>query len=345
MTQMLEQLATQIGASIGLQDLHFTHVTPLFCLPLMLVPLLLKDFVAFRHPVIASLPEDWLSLWIERLWRWSGALLIGALCVALANPYLTEQQVEKMGNGAHVMIVLDRSASMNDEFGQKMGNQLISKLEAARRVLKDMVKQSKSDMIGLVTFSTSPIFVSPLSNNQKYVEAALEATEAGGMGFTAVARGLGMALDYFEGKPVTGARAILLVSDGGAHLDGKTQDMLRAMFIRQNASLYWVYLRSTNGTSLKQAPSEEEGIDAYPEYALHEYFQHLNVPYQVYEAESPQEVARAIQDISRLKNKPTRYLEPVSKRALAWIFYLLAWLSCAVLLVLHCTEVRQWRSN
>lgn len=331
--------------AIGLESVHFTHVMPLLLLPLILLPLLLKKFSAFDHPAISFMPEDWVSRWVERAWRLSAALLIAALCVAFAGPYLTEQQIEKIGSGAHVMVVLDRSASMNDEFGQKISGKAVTKFEAARQVLKNMISKSTDDLVGLVTFSTSPIFVSPLSHDQQYVLAALDATEAGGMGFTAVARGLGMALDTFEGKPVTGARAILLVSDGGAHLDGKTQDMLRAMFIRQNASLYWVYLRSANGTSLKHVPSEEEGIDAYPEYALHEYFRHLNVPYFVYEAENPKEVAQAIQDISRLKNKPTRYLEPISKRDLAWLFYVVAWISCGVLFVLHCTEVKQWQNR
>lgn len=332
-------------ASLNIGDVHITHAWPILLLPLALLPLVLKGYVAFSHPSIASLPEDLLSVWLARIWRWSCALAIVGICLGLSKPYLTEQTEEKVGKGAHIMIVLDRSGSMNDDFGKKLAGTAISKMEAARRVLKDMVKQSKNDLVGMVAFSTSPILVSPLTHDHLYVESALDATEAGGMGFTAVARGLGMALDFFEGKPVTGSRAILLVSDGGAHLDGKTQDMLRAMFLRHNASLYWVYLRSTNGASLKQAPSEEEGVNAYPEYALHEYFKTLNVPYHVYEAENAKEVGLAIQDISRLKNKPTRYLQPVSKKEIAWIFYILAWISCAVLLTLHSMEVKQWKSG
>lgn len=331
------------GVDVG--SLHFVQVFPLLLLPIALLPLFLKGYVAFPHPAIASMHEDLVSIWIERVWRVFGALAISSICIALANPYLTDQMVERVGKGANVMIVLDRSGSMNDDFRHKTAGQAITKMEAARRVLKDMVRQSKNDLVGMVAFSTSPILVAPLTSDHAYVESALDATEAGGMGFTAVARGLGMALDFFEGKPVTGGRAILLVSDGGAHLDGKTQDMLRAMFIRQNASLYWVYLRSANGASLKQVPSEEEGINDYPEYALHEFFKTLNVTYHVYEAENADEVKRAIQDISQLKNKPTRYFDPVSKTQISWIFYMLAWFSCLMLLVLHSMEVKQWKSH
>lgn len=342
---MMQQVVTDIFVLFGLQQLHFEAIWPLYLFPLALLPFILRGYKAFAHPSVAMLPEDALSVWVARTWRVCGALALAALFIAMAKPYLTEQQVEKVGRGAHVMIVLDRSASMNDSFVKQANVKNISKMEAARQVLKTLVKQSTDDLVGMVTFSTSPILAAPLGSDRAFVQAALDATEAGGMGFTAVARGLGMGLDYFEGKPVTGTRAILLVSDGGTHIDGKTQDMLRAMFLRQGASLYWVYLRSANGASLMQVPSEEEGIDAYPEYALHEYFQSLHIPYHVYEAENPQAVFSAIQDIAKLKNKPTRYLEPVSRNDVSWIFYLIAFFASIGLLALYLMEVKAWRST
>ena len=216
-------------------------------------------------------------------------------------------------------------------------------MAVARRVLQAFVGQSREDLLGMVTFSTSPILVAPLGGDREAVLAALRATEAGGMGFTAVARGLGMALDYFEGRPVTGARAILLVSDGGAHLDVKTQDTLREMFHRQGASLYWVYLRSANGVSIKNAPDDEDK-DAYPEHQLHDYFKTLGVNYHIYEAESPQAVEDALADISQLKNQPVKYYEAAARQDLSWIFYLLSLLCVAALFALHLTEVKRWRA-
>ncbi|WP_334106976.1 vWA domain-containing protein [Methylobacillus sp.] len=312
---------------------------------LALLPLLVRGHAAFPYPAISRLPEDELSVWIERLWRWAGALAIAAIAIALSGPYWGEKQLEKVGHGAHVMIVLDRSTSMNDSFADTAKNaDSESKMAVARRVLQAFVEQSREDLLGMVTFSTSPILVAPLGGDREAVLAALRATEAGGMGFTAVARGLGMALDYFEGRPVTGARAILLVSDGGAHLDVKTQDTLREMFHRQGASLYWVYLRSANGVSIKNIPPEEEDRDAYPEYQLHEYFKTLGVNYHIYEAESPQAVEDALADISRLKNQPVKYYEAAARQDLSWMFYLLSLLCVAALFALHLTEVKRWRA-
>jgi len=312
---------------------------------LALLPLLIRGHTYFKHPALLRLPQDTLSRWIVRVWRGCGALGIAAIVVALAGPYCGEQQVEKTGRGAHVMIVLDRSASMNDGFADQSGGKGTSKMAAARSVLQQFVKEGREDLVGMVTFSTSPILVAPLGADRDAVLAALSATEVGGMGFTAVARGLGMALDYFEDKPVTGARAILLVSDGGAHLDVRTQDLIRDMFRRQNASLYWIYLRSANGASLNDVPTEENSGDAYPEYQLHEYFKTLRVPYHAYEAENPQAVSAAMADIAKLKNQPTRYQEAVSRHDLSAIFYLIACLSALILMALHLTEVKQWRNN
>ncbi len=317
----------------------------LLLLVLAIVPLIIKQQNHFQHPVFAQLKQDPLSLWLTKLWRLWGVCAIAGIAIALAGPYWGEQAVEKTGRGAHVMLVLDRSASMNDAFADANKNTHVSKIQVARQLLQGFVKQGNDDLVGMVTFSTSPILVAPLGRDREAVKAALQATEAGGMGFTAVARGLGMALDYFEDKPVTGARAIVLVSDGGAYLDVRTQDLIRNMFRRYQASLYWIYLRSANGASLNDIPSiDNSSAGAYPEYDLHEYFKSLKVPYHAYEAENPQALGHALADIAKLKNQPTRYLETVSRQDLSWIFYLIASLSSLLLLMLHLCEIKQWRT-
>lgn len=310
---------------------------------LALFPLLMKNYPAFPYPSLARLPVDALSVWIERLWRLLGALAIVFIAMGLSGIYWAENIVERVGSGAHVMIVLDRSASMNDDFADPPAGERESKMAAARRVLQDFVSQGREDLLGMVTFSTSPILAAPLGGDREAVLAGLSATEAGGMGFTAVARGLGMALDYYKGRPVTGSRVVLLVSDGGAYLDAKTQEMLRNMFQREGASLFWLYLRSANGASLKVAPAEGDE-DAYPEYQLHRYFGTLGTPYRAYEADNPLAVERALADIGRLKNKPVRYYQTAPRRDLSWLFYLLALLSGCGVLALHLTEVKKWRS-
>ncbi|MDO9203944.1 MAG: vWA domain-containing protein [Methylotenera sp.] len=328
--------------SLGLENWGSATPAYLLLLPLALLPLLARGHSAFAYPSIARLPIDPLSTWLECLWRMLGALAIGFIALGLAGFYCGSHSIERVGRGAHIMLVLDRSASMNDNFADK-ANQESSKMEVARRVLQTFVSKSREDLLGMVTFNTSPILAAPLGGDKEAVLSALKATEAGGMGFTAVARGLGMALDSYEGKPVTGARVVVLASDGGAHLESKTQDMLRNMFHRQGASLYWIFLRTANSPGLSK-PEEEGNDDAYPEYHLHRFFGSMGVPYKAYEAENPQAVEQAVTDIARLKNQPVRYQEAAPRRDLSAIFYWLAFLCACGLLAFHFTEVKQWRT-
>lgn len=327
--------------SMGLDNFGLASPAYLFLLPLAIFPLWVREHSAFAYPSVARLPIDPLSIWLARLWRALGAMAIGFVALSLAGPYWNSGFIERVGRGAHIMLVLDRSTSMNDNFADK-AIQATSKMEVARRVLHTFVSKSHEDLLGMVTFSTSPILAAPLGGDKESVLSALKATEAGGMGFTAVARGLGMALDYYEGKPVTGARVVVLVSDGGAHLESKTQDMLRNMFHRQGASLYWIFLRSANSPGLSK-PEEEGHDDAYPEYHLHRFFASIGTPYKAYEAENPQAVEQAMADIARLKNQPVRYQEASPRRDLSPVFYWLAFLCACGLLAFHFTEVKQWR--
>lgn len=331
-----------------MSDFGVNTIWPLFLILLAWLPLLGKSYQVFPHPSINSLPVDALSIYLHKTWRALGAIAIASTAFAMAGPYWGELSIERLGRGAHVMIVLDRSASMNDDFADRPTSQDgdlkpdASKMAAARRVLDTFIKQSREDLIGMVTFSTSPILVAPLSGDREAVQAALSATEAGGMGFTAIARGLGMGLGYFEGKPMTGSRVILLVSDGAAHLDVKTRELVRNMFQRQQASLYWIYLRSKNDASLNQKPVEGEEQSS-PEYELHTYFQTLGMPYQAYEADNPQAVQNAMTTISRLKNKPVYYKQAAPRHDLSNIFYGIALISVIGLLVLALMEVKKWR--
>lgn len=338
------QSIIDIFQRFGFSDEMVGIETPayLVLLTLALFPLLVRGHNAFSYPSTSQLPFDPVSILLARLWRTLGALTITFIVLGLAGIYWGNHTVERVGHGAHIMLVLDRSASMNDDFADKPTEGESSKMAVARRVLQTFVQRSREDLLGMVTFSTSPILAAPLGGDREAVLSALKATEAGGMGFTAIARGLGMALSYYEGNPVTGARVVVLVSDGGAHLDSKTQDMLRNMFHRQGASLYWIFLRSANGESLSK-PLEEGHDDAYPEYHLHQYFGTLGVPYKAYEAENPQAVAHAMADIARLKNQPVRYQETAPRQHLSAIFYAIAWLCALCLLTFHLTEVKQWR--
>ena len=83
------------------------------------------------------LPEDFISSFVSFLLKILSSLIIGLLIVLLAGPYSDQKVVERIGEGAQIGLVLDRSASMDDPFaggGDKAGE---TKSGAASRLIID----------------------------------------------------------------------------------------------------------------------------------------------------------------------------------------------------------------
>jgi len=216
-----------------------------------------------------------------------------------------------------------------------------SKSGAARRLLKDFVREREHDFVGVAAFSTSPMHVLPLTNHKDAVMAAVDAMDRPGLAFTNVGRGLALALDMHETSPPMASRAILLVSDGAAVIDRKVQEKIRAAFAKRPMSLYWLFLRTEGAKGISDAPGPDEPDtpQALPERHLDKFFKSLKIPYRAFEAENPQAVADAISEIGRLEKKPITYFERVPQRDLSPIAYGAALLGVLLLLAAKAIEV------
>lgn len=294
---------------------------------------------------LASWPADPASRAAGLVLRASASLAVLAAAASLAGAYTQGDPVERTGVGAHVAIVLDRSASMADGFaGSGVGQGEESKAQAAARLLDRFVAERPRDLFGVLFFSTAPLHVLGLSEDHEAVRAAIAASASPGVGLTNIAAGLTMALGNFRDQPRTGSRVVLLVSDGAASVDPRSQTVLRRLFQETSAQLYWVYLRTPNGNSPTRLPTPDAGADVAPEFYLDAFFRDLGTPYRLYEADNPQALARAIEDLSSLQNLPLRYLEPRPRRELSPWCDALA-LACALLWVLaRMLELESWRS-
>nr|WP_305891830.1 vWA domain-containing protein [Methylomonas sp. WSC-6] len=310
---------------------------------LVLLPLLRSNIPATPYTWLAMLPADPLSQWLMLLLRLLGMAAIAALVLGLSGLYLKEQQVERIGHGAHIVLLLDRSNSMDNSFAGKTpagGEQ--SKADAARRLLGEFVDNRPHDLIGIAEYSTSPLFVMPLTENKQAIHAAIDATALPALAYTNISKGLGMALSFFDHQPVRGSRIVLLVSDGAAVIDPDSEAALRTLFKQQQIRLYWLFLRTENSPGIFAVPedSRDDNAQTMPELYLHRFFSSLNIPYQAYEAENPTAMQKAIADIDRLEQLPLHYLETIPKQDLSAACY--RWLAVfiACLLGLKLCEAR-----
>lgn len=324
---------------------HWLVLRPwaLILLPLALLPWWSTGRRVSTWPWLGAVPADPTSAWLDHALRLLASLAIAAFVLALAGPGLHGQQIERISTGARVAMVIDRSGSMNSTFaGRAPDGAEESKASAARRLLKDFVTRREHDRVGIVAFSTSPMFVLPMTDRHAAVHAAIDAIDQPGLAYTDVARGLAMAFDLFDARDPVASQAIVLVSDGAAVIDRRVQEKLRAAFASRPLHLYWLFLRTERSPGIFDAPADpsEDTPQRMPERHLHRFFESLGVPYRAFEADNATELAAAIAAIDQAERGEVRWLEALPQRDLSAFAFALATLACLALAVAKRAEVR-----
>jgi mxaC protein len=310
--------------------------------PLLLLPLLISIQRRQGYPSLMEIVPDPLSRVADIGMHVVGVATIAALLAGIGGLHLKGQTVERVGEGAHVVLLLDRSSSMDDNFaGSRPGAGEDSKSAAAKRLLRDFVQRRPHDRFGVAAFSTMPMFVLPISSHKDAVLAAIDAITRPGLAYTNVGLGLSLGLSMHELDLTPASRAILLVSDGAAVIDRRVQEKLRAQVAKRPVNLYWLYIRTAGAPGIFDPPGDTPDTpQALPERHLNIFFQSLKVPYRAFEAENPQAVADAITEIDKLERNPIRYQERIPERQLSKFAYALAIAGLLALLIAKLAEVR-----
>lgn len=333
----------------GRLNVDVSYPWVLSLLLLCAAPLFSKDAAVVRFSSLSLIPEDKISTLLGILLRVARSASLTLVVVGLSGPYLPEKRVERIGEGAQIIILLDRSRSMDQPFaGQPFRNPLVTedtdaKGTVARRLLSDFVADRRNDKYGMLVFSTEPIQVLPLTDKTKIIQAAIAAGNIGrGLSETDVGAGIIAAIRFFEGQPYTGSRVIMLVSDGGARLDRLTRLHIADMLRRYRVALYWVYIRSRHSPGIVATGPGEQPDDTAPARILHEFFETLETPYRVFDAEDPNALATAIAKVNDLQSLPIRYVDVVPRKKIANWFYLAGMAVIAMLLIVDRMEIRRW---
>jgi len=162
-----------------------------------------------------------------------------------------------------------------------------SKSAAAARLITEFVQSRKNDMIGMITFSNSAMYVLPLTENKKAVTAAVQATAGNALFQTNIGGGLTASAGLFKDIPNSGSRAVILLSDGAGRIGEDVQEKIKDWFDQMELSLYWIILRKPGGLSIfneDYKPAEGQPMPA--EFELNDFFKTLKTPFNAYEADT-----------------------------------------------------------
>lgn len=316
-------------------------------LPLALTPLFDRQRDNIGIPSLVWLPADTWGPTLRKAGTCVATICLAALIVALAQPGTSTNYIERIGRGAELSILMDRSASMDAEVRRhqlKPGEQArasVSKNLVVREALSWLVNERPDNRYALTLFNVSAIPVAPFSDDEALILAGLNASGIGrGPNKTNMGLALVSAITQFDDRSYTGSRAILLVSDGGARLDDETQQQIRDGLTRNNISLYFVYIQSSaNSPDLETVGPDAD--DVVEEIALHQFFQQLGTEYRVFQANDPESMKEAVQEIDQQQNLPLRYLERIPRVDYSRWFYITALACCLALAALTAIRVHR----
>lgn len=348
--------------AFDLSDLPFTWPWVLLALPLSLLLGWRRAQLSLPHSSLALLPADRWSEWLDFSLRALAVAAGVATLLGMAGLHRPAYEVERIGQGAEIAMLVDRSLSMDqpfvtsdsmtmpkggdmDTFIRNIHKDRPSKQQTARRMLADFAAQRRNDRFAMTVFSTLPIPVLDFTSKQAAVQAAIRAGEIGrGLAETDIGLGLLASMHLFRDRPYSGSRIVMLVSDGGDKLDIETQQQIAQEMRDLRITLYWLYIRTYRSPGLADAPAgDSRNAETAPEYFLHQFFKSMGTPYHVYEAESPEALQRAMADVGRLESMPITYVDTVPQHDLSQWCYGVALGLVVLLLAAKMMELRSWR--
>lgn len=327
--------------------LEFEHPWRLLLLALALLPLIQRRRDALEFSCIEWLPGDPVGQWVQRIWQFLAIVSIALLVFGLAKPGQSETLIERIGRGAEIAILMDRSSSMDATIRRNApepGQPVLpsqSKNDAAREALGWLLEQRPLNRYALILFNTAAIRVSPFSDDLSIVQAGLDASDIGrGVNKTNMGLGLLAAIEAFEGRAYSGSRAILLVSDGGARLEEDVRLRIQQGLARNRIDLYFIYIQSSpNSPNLELVGTNTDST--LEEVALHVFFDSLDSDYRVFQAEDPASMNAAVKQIDELQNLPLIYHERKPRVDFSRAFFVAAFVTCLLLALLFATRLER----
>lgn len=273
--------------------------------------------------------------------------------MSLTGPYIPERTVQRVGSGAEIVMLVDRSRSMDDPFlsreqlttsSRAVGKEN-SKRRTANKYLMAFVNKRPDDRFGFILFSNKALDILPLTYNKDTIRAVIKASSLGkGLSETNIAKALIKAAEMYNEQTYRGSRTVLLVSDGGQQMTTEEKQTITALYQQENLSLYWIYMGEITGLALNKQGDENAWAADRPEKKLHAFFESLNIPYRVFETDSVTSFSATMDTIDNQQHQTLMVEELMPRESKTAPFLWAAMLTMLLLLMTQLYTVRGVRS-
>ncbi len=224
MTNLFPDIANNMHFEIAYKWVFL--LLPLPLLVYLLLPALRKKRQALMVPFFgrsaqASSQHPHRSAWVSRknIIAWTVLTICWvSLLAAASSPRFTGQPEKRTRTVRSFLIAADISFSMAQTDWTVDGKRM-SRWGAVKYLMKDFIKERKSDQIGLEMFATHAYLQAPLTTDLETIDWLLDQTEVGMAGqMTSIGEAIAFGIKIFRQDTIP-QRVMLLMTDG---VDGGT---------------------------------------------------------------------------------------------------------------------------
>jgi Ca-activated chloride channel family protein len=186
----------------------------------------------------------------ELLWLFG----VASVMLALARPQWGYRMEEVRQRGLDILVAVDTSRSMLAE------DTVPDRLRRAKLAALDLMRQAKTDRLGLIAFAGTAFLQCPLTLDDEAFRQSVEALDVNiiPQGGTSLAAAIRTALETFE-KSEDNHRALVLITDGEDHEAGIEDAMEDAQ--RTGMRIFVVGVGSAEGEVLRER--DEAGVTRF----------------------------------------------------------------------------------
>lgn len=170
----------------------------------------------FKRAATVSHQRPKKSAWVTRrnFFAWIGLFLCWiCLLAAASSPRYVGKPAKKTRTVRSFLIAADISFSMA-ETDWVINGKRVSRWDAVKSIMKDFVKERKSDQIGLVMFGSNAYLQAPLTTDLSTISWLLDQTEVGMAGqMTSIGQAIAFGIKVFKEDTIK-QKIMLLLTDG-----------------------------------------------------------------------------------------------------------------------------------